>query len=255
MHFPFFHSTKPEYRRPQPATLPDLPDPHFFALYRGARTGGDFYDFAHVGGRVLILFCDISGKRDEALHIAASVQESFQKKAPELFSGTEVNDADRLTELLLAVNRTILETANGPRFTPAFLCCFELEMGTLTYINAGHLPALTRDGDGIGSLDASGLPLGLFTHITHDAQFCVLRPGTSLLLVSRGVIETKRHREEFGIDRVKQSLLSANYENARELCTAMQSAAQDFLDNQSPENDLTTLAMVRSHVAAQRMTA
>ncbi len=255
MNLSFFHPEKRVYRRPQPAAVLDLPGAHFFALYRGARTGGDFYDFAHIGNRVLTLFCDISGKRDEALHIAAAVQDTFQQRAPELFAGKDINDSDRITDLLMVVNRTILETAKGPRFTPAFLCCFDLDLGTLTYINAGHLPALTRDGEGIGSLDASGLPLGLFTHITHDPQFCVLQPGTSLLLVSRGVIETKRHREEFGIERVKESLLAAQFENASELCTAIQAAAQRFLDNQLPENDLTTLAMVRPQAVAQSMSA
>jgi serine phosphatase RsbU (regulator of sigma subunit) len=255
MNFTFFRSGNHEYRRPRPAALPDLPNAHFFALYRGARTGGDFYDFAHVGERVLTFFCDISGQRDEALHIAAAVQETFQKYASQLFSGADVNEAERLSELLMIVNRSILETARGPRFTPAFLCSLDLEMGTLTYINAGHLPALTRDGDGIATLDASGLPLGLFTHITHDAQFCVLRPGSSLLLVSRGVIETRRHREEFGLERVKESLLGAQFENARELCAAVQASAQRFLEDKLPENDLTTLAMVRPQAAAQRMSA
>jgi sigma-B regulation protein RsbU (phosphoserine phosphatase) len=235
--------------------MPELPDVHFFALYRGARTGGDFYDFAHVGRHVLTLFCDISGKRDEALHIAASIQDKFKQHGEELFTGTDINESDRLSDLLLAINREIIDIAGGPRYTPAFISCFDPEMGMLTYINAGHLPALMRDGDGISTLDASGLPLGLFTHSTHDAQLCVIRPGSSLLLVSRGLIETKRHHEEFGLDRVKESMMQAQFENARELCTAMQAAAQHFLDNKQPENDLTTLAMVRPQAAAESMTA
>jgi serine phosphatase RsbU (regulator of sigma subunit) len=255
MKFSLFHPQDRPYRRPQPATMPDLPNAHFFALYRGARSGGDFYDFACVDGRVLTLFCDISGKRDEALHIAAAVQDAFQEHVPMLFSGADINESDRLSELLLIINRRILEAAKGPRYTPAFVSCFDPELGTLTYVNAGHLPALMRDGDGISTLDASGLPLGLFTHSTHDSQVSVLRPGSSLLLVSRGLIETKRHHEEFGIDRVKESLLSAQFENARELCAAMQAAAQRFLENKLPDNDLTTLAMVRPQAAAQGMTA
>ncbi len=128
-------------------------------------------------------------------------------------------------------------------------------MGSLAYINAGHLPALMRDDDGIMCLDASGLPLGLFTHSTHDAQLSVLRPGSSLLLVSRGLVETKRHHEEFGMERVKESLLEARFDNARELCTAMQAAAQRFIEDKLPENDLTTLAMVRPQAEVQRASA
>lgn len=246
----FQHQQSREYRRPQPAAMPELPTVHFFALYRGARTGGDFYDFAHVKRHVLTLFCDISGKREEALHIAAAVQEKFQAHGREFFSASDFNESDRLGDLLLIINRAIIETAGGPRYTPSFISSFDPELGMLTYINAGHLPALLRDADSVATLDASGLPLGLFTHLTHDAQVCVVRPGSSLLLVSRGLIETRRHHEEFGIERVKESLLATRYDNARELCTAMQAAAQRFLDNRVPENDLTTLAMVRPESAA-----
>jgi serine phosphatase RsbU (regulator of sigma subunit) len=255
MKLSFFHPPSPEYRRPDPAVMPEFPDAHFFALYRGARSGGDFYDFACVEQRVLTLFCDISGKRDSALNIAAALQEKFQQHSRELFSGSVINEPERLSDLLLGLNREIIATANGPRYTPAFLSCFDLETGMLTYINAGHMPALVRDDDGIRSLDANGLPLGLFSHITHDAQFCVLLPGTSLLLVSRGVVETKRHQEEFGIDRVKEHMLSTQFDNARELCASIQAAAQQFLENKAPDNDLTTLAMVRLQAAQQAASA
>ncbi len=245
MKLAFFHQEHSGLRRPQPPTLPDLPDAHFFALYREARTGGDFYDFARVNGRVLMLFCDISGKRDEALHIAASVQDRFQDAAHELFSAGDLNESDRLSELMLVINREIIDVASGPRYTPAFLACFDPGVGMLTYINAGHLPALVRDNDGISTLDASGLPLGLFTHSTHDSQLCVVQPGAAMLLVSRGLVETKRHHEEFGMERVKASMQDAQYADARELCTLMHAAAQQFLDDKHPENDLTTLAMMR----------
>lgn len=255
MKLSLFQPPSPEYRRPQPAVMPELPDAHFFALYRGARSGGDFYDFACVEHRVLTLFCDISGKRDSALNIAAALQERFRQHSRQFFSGATINEAELLSELLLALNREIIATANGPRYTPAFLSCFNLETGTLTYINAGHMPALVRDEDGINTLDPNGFPLGLFSHITHESQFCVVRPGASLLLVSRGMVETKQHQEEFGLDRVKEHLLNAHFDNARELCASIHAAAQRFLENKLPENDLTTLAMVRPQATAQGATA
>lgn len=255
MKLSLFHPPSPEYRRPQPAVMPEPLAAHFFALYRGARSGGDFYDFAAVDRLVLMLFCDISGKRDSALDIAAALQEKFQQHSRELFTGAEINEAERLSDLLLSLNREIIITAKGPRFTPAFLSCYDLETGTLTYINAGHMPALIRDNDGINTLDANGLPLGLFSHITHESQFCVVRPGASLLLVSRGMVETKRHHEEFGLDRVKEHLLNAQFDNARELCASMQAAAQRFLEDKLPENDLTTLAMVRPQAVARSASA
>ena len=48
--------------------------------------------------------------------------------------------------------------------------------------------------------------MGLFSHATCDAALVALPPGAALLLVSRGVLEGKRKREEFGLDRVKSGL-------------------------------------------------
>lgn len=245
MKLPFFQQDHHTYRRPQPATVPELPDTHFFALYRGARTGGDFYDFAHVGRHVLMLFCDISGQRDEALHIAATVQDMFRQQSQLMFSASGINESERLSDFVRVLNRAILDAAGRPRYTPAFLACFDAEMGLLTYINAGHLPALLRDREGISVLDASGVPLGLFTHITHDSRVCVVGHGASLLLVSKGLVESRHRHEEFGLERVKENLLESNFEDARGLCASMHAAAQRFLDDKQPENDLTTLAMVR----------
>lgn len=118
MKLPFFNQEHHDYRRPQPATVPELPNAHFFALYRGARTGGDFYDFACVDNRILTFFCDISGKRDEALHIAACVQDKFRQSSAELFSGPTINQLDRLSELLLILNREIMEVAAGQALHP-----------------------------------------------------------------------------------------------------------------------------------------
>lgn len=246
MKLPLFHHEQTHsYRRPKPATMPELPHTHFFALYRGARTGGDFYDFCRVNGRVLTLFCDVSGKRDEALDIASAVQERFHSEGARLFSPGDLNESDRLSDLVLSLNREIMETAGAARYTPAFVACLDHESGMLTYINAGHMPAFVRDSNGISTLDATGLPLGLFTHSTHDAQVSVLGRGSSLLLVSRGLVETKRHHEEFGLQRVKESMLASDCQNAHELCSALQNAADRFLENRAPENDLTTLAIVR----------
>ncbi len=250
-----FQNDAAEYREPQPAEVPNLVSANLFALYRGARTGGDFYDFLSAGGRVLMILCDISGKRKEAQHVAAAVQECFRQRGTELFDAADLNEAERLSDLALSINREIIRAAGGPRHCPAFLGCFTPVLGTLVYINAGHPPALVRDQDGIFALEASGLPLGLFSHTVHDAQMFVLRPGASLLLVSRGVIEVRGAREEYGIARVKESLYRASFDDAQELCAAVQAAAQRFVEDKPLENDLTTVALVRPSAMARGFSA
>src|SRR5947209_3459180 len=74
----FFEREAPkrDLRVPQPSVLPCDADLTVSALYRGSRIGGDFYEFVPLSDtRMVFLLTDIAGKRDEALHIAAAVQD------------------------------------------------------------------------------------------------------------------------------------------------------------------------------------
>ncbi len=268
MKIPFRnHAPVRELRKPAPAKLPEVANVRVGALYRAARVGGDFFDFVQAGSsRLLVLLLDIAGKRDEALHIAAAVQEVFRGSA-DLFYNDDVNEPVALTGMLLDINRAIMEAAGGVRCAPAFLGCYNEALGTCCYINAGHTPALVKDDDGIRALEAGGLPLGLFSHATHDAQICVMPRGSALVLISRGVVEAKAHKEEFGMERVQQALLEFPADDAQQLCRLLLQRVTEFLENQRKhrllsrgnhqiaesdplgDNDTTVLALARAAAA------
>jgi serine phosphatase RsbU (regulator of sigma subunit) len=260
-----FRSQAPvrELRKPAPAKLPNLPTLRVGALYRGARVGGDFFDFIQAGSsRLLVLLLDIAGKREEALHIAATVQDVFRGCA-DLFYADEVNEPVAVTTVLLEINRAIMEAAGGVRCAPGFIGCYNEVLGTCCFINAGHTPALLKHDGEITVFDAGGLPLGLFSHAMHDAQMCVMGPGSALVLVSRGLVEAKAHKEEFGLERVKQAVQEAPGHDAQLLCHCVLERVREFLESQHKhrllsrsnhqiaesdplgENDTTTLALVR----------
>ena len=248
MRLPFLQATvERPMRQPAPTQLPTLPGVGIAALYHGARMGGDFYDFAVTqSGRLIFLLLDIAGKRREALDIAASVQERFRESAPELFRGEDMNQSDALSELNIQVNRAILKAAGGVRHAPAFLACYDPKVGTLTYINAGHLPALLKENGGVTPLAANGIPLGLFSHATHDAAFVVMPPGSVLLLASKGLVESRRGSKEFGLERVIEVLQAREFRDAQELCSSVLAAVETFTRSGTPENDTTALALMRT---------
>jgi Stage II sporulation protein E (SpoIIE) len=110
------------------------------------------------------------------------------------------------------MNLTILR--GGLRRCPAFIGCYSEDLGTVCYANAGHTPGLLRDQTGITLLEATGLPLGLFSHTTQSAATCHLLPGAALVAVSRGIIEADmieadNQIAEFGLDGVKLSFQGA----------------------------------------------
>lgn len=248
MRLPFLQATvERPLRQPAPTPVPALPGVGIAALYRGARLGGDFYDFAvSPGGQLIFVLLDIAGKRREALDIAASVQERFRESAPLLFQGVDLNQSNALSELSIQVNRAILKAAESVRCAPAFLACYDPKLGTLTYINAGHLSAFLKDGAGVTPLAANGIPLGLFSHATHDAAFAVMQPGSVLLLVSKGLVESRSGSKEFGLERVIEVLRAREFHDAQELCSSVLEAVETFTRNGKPENDTTALALMRA---------
>ncbi len=217
------------------------------AVYHGKRVGGDFYDFVRVAPH-LVLFglLDVAGRHRENQSIVSAAQQTFRKLGTELFSRDDINEAEAMIELSLQLNRAIMGAAGGVRSCPAFVGCYNESLGTICYSNAGHTPALLRDSAGITQLSATGLPFGLFSHVTHDAPTAALEPGAVLLLVSRGVTEGRKNGEEFGLERVEATLLKSDISSAEQLCNEVLIASEQFTKKPRAENDVTALALLRA---------
>jgi serine phosphatase RsbU (regulator of sigma subunit) len=248
MGFLFKRRTQPSARAVEPvdSDFPKLRDADLGAAYAGEREAGDFYDsFRVTPSRVLFGLLDVAGRRAENASILAEAQQVFRDRGTELFAPPEVNEAEALTELCVELNRAIMGAADGVRSCPAFAACYNEELGIVCYVNAGHTPGLVRTGDQISDLDATGLPLGLFSHATCDAPIVALPPGSALLLASRGVLEAKCRDEEFGLSNLKHAFNQAPLTNAHELCASVLNHVQDFTCTPPREDDLTALAIVR----------
>jgi serine phosphatase RsbU (regulator of sigma subunit) len=150
-----------------------------------------------------------------------------------------------MMELSLELNRAIMESAHGVCSCPAFLGCFNERMGTVCYSNAGHTPALLRDEVGVSQLPATGLPLGLFSHVTHDAPTVALEPGAVLLLVSRGVTEMRYDGGEVGLERVANILSGAKITSADQICTEILNSVEGG-KGKRPRNDVTAMVLLRA---------
>ena len=239
----------PTIRRPEASEPPSVPGAEIGAAYSSERMGGDFFDFLLVNNRLVFLMLDVSGQRENAQNIAAIVQDHFRAEAPRLFSAVELNEATTIVDLTLSLNRTVLEAAEGICASSAFLGSYDTQLGTVCYSNAGHVPGLVRDHAGITQLPATGIPLGLFSHATHDASITVLEPGAALLLVSRGVIEARCQGNEFGVEGVSATFQHANAPSAQRLCVTILDGVERFMCAPPTHNDVTALALVRAPLA------
>jgi serine phosphatase RsbU (regulator of sigma subunit) len=245
------------HRTPCPTNLSGVEGLDLHAQYHSARTGGDFFDALSVGSFVIFLLADIAGKKENTHGIAAEAQDAFRRRGREFFGAKDANVMDATAMLVQEINRTLIRAAHGVRFAPTFVGCYDLTLGVLAYVNAGGLTAVLRDSDGTRVLANVCMPMGLFTHLTYEPSMQAFEPGAKLLLVTKGVVDTKRGRTSFGVERVLRVLQAAKSESATEVCQDALKAAEEFKDvpwyklhhlfagQQEREDDLTALAVIR----------
>ncbi len=229
-----------------------------YASHHAQWRGGDFFDALSVGQHVLFLLTDIAALQPQVQDVASDVRNIFRQRAQEIFEGPDVNESNALAELAHAFNLALIEAAHRVLSAPTFLGCFNLTHGILTYCNAGNLLALVRSVGGVRVLDSSGISLGLFTHTTFEAVVLALQEGDAVLVVTKGVTESRRGGTEFGVQRVTRTLRNTTAASASAICEAVLHEAHEFshhpwsrfvsLFQKSKgcnQDDLTALALVR----------
>jgi serine phosphatase RsbU (regulator of sigma subunit) len=200
---------------------------------------------------------DIAGRRSEAHPIATEVQNVFRAKAQEIFEPSDVNESHGISHLAGYVNRAVIEAAHGVRLAPAFVGCYNLALGLLTYHNASLL-AVFRDAEGVRVLETGGIPMGLFTHCTYEPAFLAFKPDARLLLVTKGISLRRRGSATFGGERIRHLLENSNTDSASKICEAVLQEAHhfgshsvsrvyDFLrpGRRRDRDDLTAVVLVR----------
>jgi serine phosphatase RsbU (regulator of sigma subunit) len=243
---------------PRPANLPQFEGLDLGARYNSDRCGGDFFDGVAIGSRVVFLLTDIAGRRPETGAIAVEVQNKFRTRVQVLFEPSGANESEGIAALAHDVNRSLIEAAHGLRFAPTFLGCFNLTLGTLTYLNAGRLLAVFHDAEGVRLLESGGIPLGLFTHNAYEPAVLAFEPRAKLLIVTKGITERRRGATMFGSERVTRFLQNSNTESAPRICDAVLREAYDFGNRprsrvydslhsrkRRSSDDLTVVALVR----------
>jgi serine phosphatase RsbU (regulator of sigma subunit) len=245
----FFKPAKPK----QPGTetaqepAPELKKGQLAAAFYGQRTRGDLHDYIRVHpSRVLFALLDVAGRIDQNRAIVAAVQSTFRSCGPQLLAQDDTNEADAMIEICIRMNRAILKAAGRVCSCTAFAGCYNENLGTVCYVNAGHTPGLLRDHTGVTELPATGLPMGLFSHSTPDASIIALQPGAALLVVSRGMVEAQRKKTEFGLSQVKDLLLLTAGQSAQEICMIALERVNDFLAHKTAPNDITVMALARA---------
>ena len=247
MRFSFKRDDRPVLEaEPTRAECPHLLGADIAGVVHGERVGGDFYQFVRATpSRVLFGLLDVAGARAENHGIVEAANQTFREKGPECLASDELNEADAMMEFCHELNLSIVRAASGVRTCAAFLGCYNEELGTVCYVNAGHTPGLLCYNGQVSELPATGMPLGLFSGSTYEAPTAAVPRGGALLLISRGVVEASHKKEEFGLERLKRHLGQTQLTSAHDVASDALQVVLQFAKSAAQQNDLTTLALVR----------
>jgi serine phosphatase RsbU (regulator of sigma subunit) len=118
--------------------------------------------------------------------------------------------------------------------------------GHLRFANAGHNLPLVRGADGVRSLRARGMPLGLLPEMEYEEQETVIEPGELLMLYSDGIVEARNpQRELFGDRRLAAHL--AAWQTGCDLTDSLCEAVWQFTGpGREQEDDITMFVVERA---------
>lgn len=231
----------------QQGLLPQHPPGEMqFDISGGSRycdeTGGDYYDYIELpclGSDVhAIVVGDVSGHGISSALLMASVRAYLRSR---------VTQAGSVAEIITDVNRLVsADTMETNQFMTLFFLVVEPQNGKLTWVRAGHDPAIvySPDSDQFGELMGAGIPLGVDQDWRYEESTALIKPGQILVLTTDGIIETHNQvGAMFGKDRIKEVIRRNADLDAEGIHRAMFNAVEDFRGKEPQEDDVTLVVV------------
>jgi phosphoserine phosphatase RsbU/P len=228
---------------------------------RPARTvSGDYYDFLTVNTEKLILAAgDVSGKGISAALLMATIHSAVRAYSmvgmPLLrepvavgaaagsglmlasgVEGVEVSPG----ALLALLNHQLYESTPQEKYATLFLAVYDGHSRMLTYSNGGHLPPVVISHDGsIRRLEAGGMVVGLFDHVSFEEGSEQLKPGEIFVAYSDGITEPENDFGEFGEQRLVDLVREHRTRPLAEITELVTAAVDDWIGDQEQPDDIT----------------
>jgi sigma-B regulation protein RsbU (phosphoserine phosphatase) len=229
----------------QKSSLPDSVEPAegFEIAARCAmakEAGGTVYDVVPFErGKRGILIADAAGTGVPAALFAALLRIVVRVNA------TRYRDNPDL--VIRDSNNQITAGSRTGMFATAFYGIIDSTARSLTYVNAGHNPAVilrSRDGT-IAELGATGIAMGISTDADYRAETYPLDAGDILVLYTDGITEATDEQEQmFGEERLHEVIRSTPGAGAEEILARILDAVRLFA-GKHPQSDDITLMVIR----------
>jgi len=215
----------------------------FVARWQPARqVAGDFYDFIPAAGdHIGIVVADVADKGMAAAIFMALTRSTVR---------ASLAGAPSPAEGIARANRLICADAAGGMFVTLFYAELDPLTGQLTYVNAGHDPAIlcANAQDRCAILERTGLVLGVDADAIYRQRSVQLEPGDCVLLYTDGVTDAALDAspdERFGPERLHALVGAHHRAPAAALVAALDQALEDYISPAGPFDDVTVVAIRR----------
>jgi sigma-B regulation protein RsbU (phosphoserine phosphatase) len=224
--------------RLRPEVMPQPPGYELAGYYRAFRqVGGDYYEAMMLDERRLLLtIADVSGKGAGAALLTANLQA--------ILKFVDLDDRP-LAQITASINTHLCRHTESNRFITMIIGLIDLPSGRLTYVNAGHNPAMLHSGGQVRRLDATAPPLGAIEGLEFPALDITMAPGDTLVLFTDGLSERRNRAQRFfDEDGIEGALRSNGHHSAESVLSDLVGACESFSGGVPPDDD-TAIVVVR----------
>lgn len=196
---------------------------------------GDYCDLVEgAAGDLYFLFGDVSGKGFAASMMTAHLHAMFRALIA----------ANLPIEQLLARSNRLFSESTLPSAYATLVCGRAAWSGEIEIANAGHCPPLLIRSGLTQTVEATGLPLGLFPNAEYDVRKFQMAPGEALLLYTDGVSEARDVAgNEYGAARLTDIAGAGGTHTAQTLTNACVEDVKRFYAGAPKADDLTVMAV------------
>lgn len=208
-------------------------------------TGGDYFDFIpRVGGegqKLGVVIGDVSGHGISSALLMATVRSALRQRA--FHPGSTAS-------MISDVNRQLVQDIeHSGEFVTLFFLVIDVASKEITWVRAGHDPAIVYDSetDAFEETGGSGMALGVDERYIYGEQRRALpSKGCVILLGTDGIWEASDPQgNRFGKKPVYDAVRKHHHRSASEILDAIFSAQATFQEGTKKEDD-ATLVVIKS---------
>lgn len=199
---------------------------------------GDYCDLiCDKDGELYFILGDVSGKGIAASMLMSQLHGMFR---------VLISLGLPLEQLVERASRLFCESTLPTQFA-TLVCGKASASGEIEICNAGHIPPLIINKGKVASVEATGLPIGLFCDEKFSIEKTSLAPGGSILLFTDGLTEAQNgYGAEYGVERISNTARNYRAASPKELIAACMEDLSSFTHIDQGKDDLTIMAIRRS---------